>query len=148
MRINVKHVSAGDDRKCPGLGGGDEYNRISGGCWGDTTKYEGFTFIGEMEWANESYSFDMTGVWQRDSDLTLWTADDTGCSCPAPWDMTHQFERLFNEQPLIDRFNKERAEYAKLDSKYEPGPRMEDWTAFMARVSAAFVRLRTNDPNF
>jgi len=44
----------------------------------------GLELIGDIEWRDESYSFDMTAVW-RDTDGSLYWADDAGCSCPSPF---------------------------------------------------------------
>lgn len=45
----------------------------------------GLTMVGEVEWADESYQFDLTAVWRAD-DGTLYWGDDSGCSCPSPFE--------------------------------------------------------------
>jgi hypothetical protein len=46
----------------------------------------GLTTIGEIDWEVESYSYDLTVVWIRNSDGRLLYADDYGCSCPTPFE--------------------------------------------------------------
>lgn len=46
----------------------------------------GLSTVGEIEWAEPDYSFDLTVVWQRDSDGHVFYASDNGCSCPTPFD--------------------------------------------------------------
>lgn len=50
------------------------------------TDIEGLTFIGEVEWCNESYEFDVTGVWVDKRERAFYYYDDSGCSCPAPYE--------------------------------------------------------------
>jgi hypothetical protein len=45
----------------------------------------GLTVVGDIEWSNYAYEFNMTVVW-RDSDGTVYWADDSGCSCPSPFE--------------------------------------------------------------
>lgn len=44
----------------------------------------GLTTIGEVEWSDGNYQFDLTVVWQ-DADGKLYWAEDAGCSCPLPF---------------------------------------------------------------
>lgn len=46
----------------------------------------GLRTIGEVEWRDYSYEFDLTVVWQDINTGHLFTADDAGCSCPSPFD--------------------------------------------------------------
>lgn len=91
-------------------------------------KFVGFTKLDEIEWNNESYAFNITGVWRRDSDGTLWTADDHGCSCPTPWDGTDDLERLFNLHELETRYR---------DSRAKPS----EWKDFKNTVATALAKL-------
>lgn len=45
----------------------------------------GLTTVGEIEWTDEEYQFDMTAAWVDASGRYFW-ADDSGCSCPAPFE--------------------------------------------------------------
>lgn len=42
--------------------------------------------IGEIDWSSGSYEFDLTVVWQRELDGVLVYAEDSGCSCPSPFE--------------------------------------------------------------
>lgn len=53
----------------------------------------GLTMIGDIEWDDESYQFDMTAVW-RDAEGGLYWADDSGCSCPSPFEDFQSIEEL------------------------------------------------------
>lgn len=47
----------------------------------------GIKTIGEVEWDDESYSFNITAVWQSEEDPKLfYWASDSGCSCPSPFE--------------------------------------------------------------
>jgi len=47
----------------------------------------GLQTIGEVEWNDESYSFNFTVVWQSKEDpKVFYWAQDSGCSCPAPFE--------------------------------------------------------------
>lgn len=51
-----------------------------------TPEQFGFERIGEVDWEDESYSFDFTVI-LRDLDTgAFYTADDSGCSCPSPFE--------------------------------------------------------------
>lgn len=45
----------------------------------------GLKTIGEIEWSDGSYQFDVTVVWQRE-DGTFVYGEDSGCSCPSPFE--------------------------------------------------------------
>jgi len=45
----------------------------------------GLTVVGDIEWDNESCQFNMTMVW-TDADGYVYWADDSGCSCPSPFE--------------------------------------------------------------
>jgi hypothetical protein len=45
----------------------------------------GLTPVGEIDWSDGCYQFDLTVVWQR-MDGRLVYAEDCGCSCPAPFE--------------------------------------------------------------
>lgn len=42
--------------------------------------------VGEIEWEDEPYQFDLTVVWRRKDDGQLLYASDSGCSCPTPFE--------------------------------------------------------------
>lgn len=46
----------------------------------------GLETIGEVQWGEPCYSFDLTVVWRRIADGVFLYAEDSGCSCPSPFD--------------------------------------------------------------
>jgi hypothetical protein len=48
----------------------------------------GLTTIGEIDWSSGDYCFDYTVVWQRAFDGKFVYAEDSGCSCPSPFEDT------------------------------------------------------------
>ncbi len=46
----------------------------------------GLTVIGGVEWSDGAYEFDLTMVWRRDMDGRLFYGEDSGCSCPIPFE--------------------------------------------------------------
>lgn len=52
----------------------------------------GVTCVGQVEWGSHHW-FDLTAVWV-DADKRLYWADDTGCSCPMPFDYVKSLEDL------------------------------------------------------
>lgn len=53
----------------------------------DPEKY-GLLTIGEIDWSSGCYEFDLTTVWKRESDGRFVYAEDSGCSCPSPFEDT------------------------------------------------------------
>ena len=41
---------------------------------------------GRIDWSSGSYEFDLTVVLKRESDGQLFYAEDSGCSCPTPFE--------------------------------------------------------------
>jgi hypothetical protein len=60
----------------------------------DSEKH-GLEFVGELEFSDGNYQFDTTAVWVDSKTKRLYWADDSGCSCPAP------FENLGSREDLI-----------------------------------------------
>lgn len=46
----------------------------------------GLRTVGDVEWRNESYEFDMTVVWYHEENQRFYWASDSGCSCPSPFE--------------------------------------------------------------
>ncbi len=53
--------------------------------YSDPEKF-GLTTIGEIDWSDGCYNFDYTVVWKRESDGKFVYAEDSGCSCPSPFE--------------------------------------------------------------
>ena len=103
--------------------------------------YKGFTKLDEIEWDNESYAFNITGIWVRDEDGTVWYADDSGCSCPTPWENTTELQRLFNMDPLLERYkgattNEDGYRYGHVNQG--------EWESFKGNVEEALAKLATS----
>ncbi|WP_440100077.1 DUF7574 domain-containing protein [Streptosporangium sp. H16] len=47
----------------------------------------GLETVGEVDWSDGCYQFDLTVVW-RDQKGQLFWADSSGCSCPPPFEDT------------------------------------------------------------
>ena len=45
----------------------------------------GLTVVGEVDWSDGNYNFDITAVYRR-VDGHLAYAEDAGCSCPSPFE--------------------------------------------------------------
>lgn len=45
----------------------------------------GLTTVGEVDYSDGDYEFDLTVVWKRADGVFVY-ADDSGCSCPGPFD--------------------------------------------------------------
>lgn len=54
---------------------------------------DGLTFIGDIEWDDEAYQFNMTGIWKTKRG-EYWIGDDSGCSCPSPFEDFHSIDDL------------------------------------------------------
>jgi hypothetical protein len=77
--------------------------------WDDNPYYKpeayGLEIVGDIDWDQESYEFNMTVVW-KEGRGKYYIADDSGCSCPAP------FERVTSKEGLDGPMNKRSLESA------------------------------------
>lgn len=53
----------------------------------------GLKVLGEMSWSEPDYGFDLTVVW-TDERGTLYWANDSGCSCPSPFEDVKSIDDL------------------------------------------------------
>lgn len=51
----------------------------------DPQKFD-LRIVGEVDWSDGSYQFDLFVVWQRESDGAFFWGRDSGCSCPSPFE--------------------------------------------------------------
>jgi hypothetical protein len=81
----------------------------------------GLRTIGEVQWGDADYSFDLTAVWLDTTTGSLYYADDAGCSCPAPFEDTGRDDLTLIDRPqtLIDHLNKRTADMAGYHSERE-----------------------------
>lgn len=54
----------------------------------------GLKLVGEIEWSDESYSFDITALWYHEESKTLYVGSDVGCSCPSPFEDVRDLDGL------------------------------------------------------
>ena len=61
----------------------------------------GLTPFAEFEYSDGCYQFDTRVVWKDEQGL-LWTAHDSGCSCPTPFEDYHlgNIDRLINTDTI------------------------------------------------
>jgi hypothetical protein len=79
---------------------------------GTPERAPGFTFdelefVEDIEWDDEPYQFRMTKV-LRAPDGTYFTADDSGCSCPCPFEDTKwpdDYDGPYTAHQLADELN-------------------------------------------
>jgi hypothetical protein len=72
----------------------------------------GLRTLGEAEFSSGSYEFDLTVVWQDVETGACYYADDSGCSCPSPFEdesraTITKIERL---QDLLDHLEERKQE--------------------------------------
>lgn len=80
----------------------------------------GLTQIGQIEWAEPDYSFDIGVVW-IDENGDLFYAQDAGCSCPSP------FEDYTSKESL------EKLTFAELQARLEKEAEehyISEWNTF------------------
>lgn len=68
----------------------------------------GFRQIGEVDFSSGSYEFDLTTVWQHVESGEFFMADDSGCSCPSPYEDVRSVDDLTpipRLQVLVDHLN-------------------------------------------
>lgn len=53
----------------------------------------GLTIVGEIDWVNAPYEFDLTVVW-KDAEGKLYWYSDAGCSCPSPFEDVRSLDEL------------------------------------------------------
>jgi hypothetical protein len=83
-----------------------------------------------IDYSNGDYRFDYRAVWVG-SDGRLWTARDSGCSCPSPFEDTRELDRLWSFDVLEEERIAEAGAY----------PSEADFAAFKVRVLEAFANL-------
>lgn len=48
--------------------------------------FKDYTRVVEIEKSRESYEFDLFAVFYNPDNMEYWTGEDSGCSCPSPWE--------------------------------------------------------------
>lgn len=72
----------------------------------------GLKILGEIDFSSGSYEFDVSVVWADVETGALYYADDSGCSCPAPFEDTgrNDLTKVERTQDLIDYFESRKAD--------------------------------------
>lgn len=98
----------------------------------------GLETIGEIDWSSGAYEFDYTVVWKRISDGRFVYAEDSGCSCPSP------FEQTGIEGLIVLRKRGGLAEFkahcAEREGTGYDGPRTVETAELLERMHAAGAR--------
>lgn len=97
----------------------------------------GLTLVAEIKYSLAWYEFDLRVAWV-DKDNNLYTARDSGCSCPSPFEA---FELDDLEQISVEQLKDRVSAESKEDSTYA-GPK--DAKLFMRNVKSA-LEVKKND---
>jgi hypothetical protein len=98
----------------------------------------GLTVIGEIEWSSGSYEYDMTVVWRRTSDGVFVYAEDSGCSCPSPFENQGVEDlTVLRKRGGLEDFKTHCAERA---ARSYDGPRDTEIAELLERMHAAGAR--------
>jgi hypothetical protein len=54
----------------------------------------GLKHVADLDFSSGSYEFDTTAVWVNDKVKKFYWADDSGCSCPSPFEGFSTIEQL------------------------------------------------------
>lgn len=77
--------------------------------WDENVYYQpekfGLKVLAEMEFGEPNYSFDTRVLWLHEESGVLYTARDSGCSCPTPFELFDSIEKL------------ERVDFASIESE-------------------------------
>jgi hypothetical protein len=60
--------------------------RVDPYSWNDEPKGPDFKELATIQWGEACYDFDLTRLWEYEG--KLYVADDSGCSCPCPFENT------------------------------------------------------------
>lgn len=92
----------------------------------------GLEIVAEIEYSSGSYEFDTRVVWKQKSSRKCFTARDSGCSCPTPFEDYH----MGNIEPL--NFQALRQEVnGELTKEWGSNITAEQAQDFLAKVRAA-----------
>lgn len=103
-----------------------------------TPQAYGLTLVARMDYSKESYSFDYRLVWVDESGR-LWTARDSGCSCPTPFDpdTLKELDRLYSVTDLIDEMWGALKDSRDADRGGFRRPSWREWGKFVHDVEVA-----------
>lgn len=87
--------------------------------------------VAEIDYSDKNYCFDTRVVWKHKETGKLYTARDSGCSCPSPFEGYTSLEKCspFNLEEIENEIKKERSETTEW-SHYEG----DDPTVFLQKI--------------
>ena len=98
----------------------------------------GLETVGEFDWAEPDYSFDLCVVWKEKRGM-YWVGNDSGCSCPAPFEDQTKDDLMgpYNKAQLKERLEtmvdeQTKGEYSYGRSKAEL---MKDVREILSRIT-------------
>lgn len=98
----------------------------------------GLEIVAQIEYSSGCYEFDTRVVWKQKSSRKCFTARDSGCSCPTPFEDYH----MGNIEPL--NFQALRQEVnGELTKEWDSNITAEQAQDFLAKVRAAANTART-----
>ena len=98
----------------------------------------GLKTVGEIDWSDGCYQFDLTVVWQRELDGVFVYAEDSGCSCPSPFEDTGVNDlTVLRKRGGLKDFREHCAERGK--DNYD-GDRSAEAVALIEKMHAAGTR--------
>ncbi|MEO3860954.1 hypothetical protein [Acrocarpospora sp. B8E8] len=95
----------------------------------------GLATVGEIDWSDGCYQFDYTVIW-RNHDGQLFHADDSGCSCPSPFESTGLDDLTACTLPELQAYLEKR-----LDEEFPPSETDEWYGSGWAERAAKIVDL-------
>jgi hypothetical protein len=92
----------------------------------------------KIDWSSGRYEFDLTVVWRRESDGKFVYAEDSGCSCPSPFEGTGIDDvTVLRKRGGLNDF---KAHCAERESNSYDGARTAEIAELMERMHAAGAR--------
>lgn len=87
----------------------------------DPEKY-GLRTLGEVEFSSGAYEFDLSVLWQDVETGAFYVADDSGCSCPSPFEGIGRgdLRKIGRLQDLIDYLDGRKRESYRYDAEDSP----------------------------
>lgn len=92
-------------------------------------EHHGLTPFGEIDWKPHDYGFDITAVWTAKNGTIYW-ADDTGCSCPTPFEDQTVHDTTYGTRGKLLRHIEQRRQEQEIDynDRYERDEDDEPYT--------------------
>lgn len=92
----------------------------------------GLRTIGQVDWSDGDYQFAYTVVWQRIADGVFLYGEDSGCSCPSPFENLTDVSELTEATP-----DQIKTHLDKRNADNYAGPRDSEIVQLMEQIQAA-----------